>query len=185
MRGELKVTLARMFSIDLGALENSVVEIPSRTVLGLGLSDPFHWFIGAEYTTQDMSAFRNEFVEPSNSSYEQASMLSVGGYYIPKYNALNGILNRVTYRAGLRFEDTGLRVNQIPIECGEITFVSSICGAFKFNFIMKNTLPSEPPLNARHPDGIIKFACHLLIQFLYQSARLSSLLHPSNQVNFH
>lgn len=104
------------FSIDLGSLQNSVVEIPSRTVFGLGLSDPFHWFIGAEYATQDRSAFRNEFIEPSNSSYEQASVVSVGGYYIPKYNALNGIFNRITYRAGLRFEDTGLRVNGTPIE---------------------------------------------------------------------
>ena len=109
------------FSIDLGALENSVVEIPSRTVLGLGLSDPFHWFIGAEYTTQDMGDFRNEFVEPSNSSYEKASVISVGGYYIPKFNALNGILNRFTYRAGFRFEDTGLRVNETPIEVFAIT----------------------------------------------------------------
>lgn len=108
-------------AIDLGALENSQVEIPSRTVLGLGLSDPFHWFIGAEYSTQDMSAFRNEFIEPSNSSYEQSSVVSIGGYFIPKYNALNGILNRVTYRGGIRFEDTGLRVNGTPIEVFALT----------------------------------------------------------------
>ena len=114
------------FSIDLGALQNSVVEIPSRTVFGLGLSDPFHWFIGAEYATQDRSTFRNEFIEPTNSTYEQASVVSVGGYYIPKYNALNGIFNRITYRAGLRFEDTGLRVNGTPIEVFSATTGFSI-----------------------------------------------------------
>lgn len=114
------------FSIDLGALQNSVVEIPSRTVFGLGLSDPFHWFIGAEYATQDKRTFRNEFIEPTNSTYEQANLVSVGGYYIPKYNALNGIFNRITYRAGLRFEDTGLRVNGTPIEVFSVTTGFSI-----------------------------------------------------------
>lgn len=105
-----------VFNVDLGSLENSQIEMPSKTTLGFGLGKPFHWFIGAEYATQDMSFFKNEFIEPVNSSYEMATSLKVGGYFVPNYNALNGILNRVTYRAGLRIEDTGLRLNQTPIE---------------------------------------------------------------------
>jgi len=105
-----------VFDIDLGSLQNSQIEMPSKTTLGIGLGKPFSWFIGAEYATQDMSLFKNEFIEPANSTYEMATSLRVGGYFIPNYNALNGILNRITYRAGLRIEDTGLRLNQTPIE---------------------------------------------------------------------
>jgi len=105
-----------VFDVDLGSLQNSQIEMPSKTTLGIGLGKPFSWFIGAEYATQDMSLFKNEFIEPANSTYEMATSLRVGGYFIPNYNALNGILNRITYRAGLRIEDTGLRLNQTPIE---------------------------------------------------------------------
>jgi hypothetical protein len=39
---------------------------------------------------------------------------SLGGFVIPKINSISSYWNRVTYRAGLRFEKTGLLVNGTP-----------------------------------------------------------------------
>src|SRR5690606_9576989 len=42
---------------------------------------------------------------------ENAIRLSLGGYYIPKHNSFTNYFNRVTYRVGFRYENTGLVVN--------------------------------------------------------------------------
>ncbi|MDA0843830.1 MAG: hypothetical protein O3C07_03800 [Bacteroidetes bacterium] len=96
--------------VDLGTLAETTVVIPSKTTVGLGFGQDRKWFAGAEFSTQDMSAFKNEFLAVNNASYKEASEIKLGGYYIPNYTALNGIYNRITYRAGFRFENTGLLV---------------------------------------------------------------------------
>ncbi|WP_375605691.1 hypothetical protein [Flavobacterium davisii] len=39
---------------------------------------------------------------------EGKAKIALGGYYIPKYNAFSGYLNRVVYRGGLRYENIGI-----------------------------------------------------------------------------
>ncbi|MFK7001764.1 porin family protein [Flavobacterium oreochromis] len=39
---------------------------------------------------------------------EEKAKIAIGGYYIPKYNAFSGYLNRVVYRGGLRYENVGI-----------------------------------------------------------------------------
>lgn len=39
---------------------------------------------------------------------EEKAKIALGGYYIPKYNAFSGYLNRVVYRGGLRYENIGV-----------------------------------------------------------------------------
>jgi hypothetical protein len=56
-----------------------------------------------------------------NASFESASKIAMGGYYIPKYNSFSSYLNRVTYRAGLRYENTGLIVNSQSIKDRALT----------------------------------------------------------------
>ncbi len=58
-----------------------------------------------------MSQFRNDFLAVNNATYTAASTLKIGGYFIPDYTAINGIYNRITYRAGFRMENTGLLID--------------------------------------------------------------------------
>ncbi len=44
-----------------------------------------------------------------------AQTISLGGYYIPKYMSFTSYLSRITYRAGLKFEKTGLVINNESI----------------------------------------------------------------------
>ena len=53
---------------------------------------------------------------------EDASTLSIGGFYIPKYDSFNRYWKRIVYRAGIRFEDTGLRINNEDIKEFGISF---------------------------------------------------------------
>lgn len=39
----------------------------------------------------------------------------VGGYYIPDYDSFSSYLKRIVYRAGFRYENTGLIVNDKDI----------------------------------------------------------------------
>ena len=58
----------------------------------------------------------------ANVKYEASSRISFGGFYIPKYDSFTSYVSRVTYRLGARFEETGLVLNNQPIEDFGITF---------------------------------------------------------------
>jgi hypothetical protein len=78
--------------------------------------------IGAELTMQQSSNFGNRFNDIDNVEYENSTKFSLGGYYIPKYNSFNRYLERVTYRAGFNYENTGLIINNESINNYGITF---------------------------------------------------------------
>ncbi len=113
-----------VIDVDLEAqnLKNTELKIPTRTTLGLGFGEDKKWFIGGEYTFQQLSTFENAFLGQDNVSYNDASTMALGGYFVPNYTALSGIFNRITYRAGLRYDQTGLVVNEKEINNFGITF---------------------------------------------------------------
>lgn len=113
-----------LIQVDLEAqgLARTSIRIPTTFTSGLGIGQNKKWFVGAEYSTQQMSAFENAFLRLDNITYKDASTLAVGGYFIPDYTSFNKILNRVTYRAGLRYDQTGMVVNGKEINNFGITF---------------------------------------------------------------
>ena len=108
-------------SLDVG-LANTKLTLPSKTSVGLGIGAPRKWFAGVEYTFLKASQFSNRILEIENSSFEDASSISVGGFYIPKYDSFNNYFKRVVYRTGFRFEDTGLKINNEVIKEFGISF---------------------------------------------------------------
>lgn len=98
-------------------LEDTELTLPSKFTIGAGIGQPKSWFVGAEYTFQNTSDFSNSLYSSQNAvtSYENASQISLGGFYIPKYNAFSGYFNRVVYRAGVKYENTGLIIKEEPI----------------------------------------------------------------------
>ena len=47
--------------------------------------------------------------------------VAIGGYFIPQYNSFTSYLKRITYRGGLRYENTGLIVNDKAIDDMAVT----------------------------------------------------------------
>ena len=113
-----------VINVDLEAqnLRNTELKIPTRTTLGLGFGEDKKWFIGGEYAFQQLSTFENAFLGQDNVSYNDASTIALGGYFVPNYAAISGIFNRITYRAGLRYDQTGLVVSDKEINNFGITF---------------------------------------------------------------
>jgi hypothetical protein len=87
-------------------------KIPLKSILGVGLGKYNKWHIGLEYQAQD--ALQSEgFINNTNSSfrYEKSNRISLGGFYLPKINSISSYFDRVTYRAGVRFEKVGLAID--------------------------------------------------------------------------
>ena len=100
----------------------TTLKLPSKLALGTGIGELRKWMIGTELTFQQSSNFGNRFNDIDNVLYENATKFSLGGYFIPKYNSFNRYLERVTYRAGFNYENTGLIINNESINNYGITF---------------------------------------------------------------
>ena len=95
---------------------------PSQWTLGAGIGQNKKWFVGAEYTDQKTSNFTNRTFDITNVEFKDASKYRIGGFYIPNYNSFGNFWKRVVYRAGFRFEETGINVNGQDINEFGISF---------------------------------------------------------------
>ncbi|MCK0123708.1 hypothetical protein MWU76_04795 [Gelidibacter sp. F2691] len=103
-------------------LERTDLTLPSQYSFGAGLGQPQKWFVGAEYTLQNTSEFDNPIFSMTNAKFVNASTIALGGFYIPRYNSFSSYWDRIVYRAGVRFENTGLEINNETINEFGISF---------------------------------------------------------------
>lgn len=92
------------------------VKLPMKFSFGTGFGQDRKWFAGAEYTFQESNELGNRFDEVTDAKFESAYKVSLGGYYIPNYNSFTSYISRITYRAGFRYENTGLVLNNQEIK---------------------------------------------------------------------
>jgi long-subunit fatty acid transport protein len=100
---------------------NTKLKMPSKFSFGVGIGDTKKWIVGTELTFQGTSNFGNRFNDIDNVTYENATRFTVGGYYIPNYKSFTNYFERIVYRGGFRFENTGLVINNQPIEDAAVT----------------------------------------------------------------
>jgi len=103
-------------------LDETEFLLPSKFSIGAGVGQPRIWFIGAEYNFQNTSKFVNELNGSNGTVYTNGSSISLGGFIIPKFNSFSSYFKRMVYRAGLRYEDTGLNINNTNINEFGISF---------------------------------------------------------------
>lgn len=109
-------------NLDANNLRNTEIKIPTKATLGLGFGEDKKWFLGAEYSFQKFSDFENQFLGIQNVTYDDASSFAFGGCWVPDYRSLSGYFKRITYRAGLRYDMSGMTVNGKDINDFGITF---------------------------------------------------------------
>lgn len=99
---------------------------PSQITLGAGIGQPKKWFVGLEYANQKTSNFTNRHIALDNSltnvEFTNASKFRIGGFYIPNYNSIGTYWKRISYRAGMRFEQSGVNVAGTDINEFGISF---------------------------------------------------------------
>ena len=101
---------------------NTKIRIPSKLTFGSGYGKAKSWMIGADISLIENSVMTNRFIDIDQASFENSVRYSLGGYYIPNYNSYSSLLKRITYRAGLRYENTGLVVQNKSITDFAATF---------------------------------------------------------------
>jgi hypothetical protein len=114
-------TITPVDSRDIDVMDTDFT-FPSQISLGAGIGKPKNWFVGGEFTSQKTSNFTNRTFDLENVSFVDAIKFKIGGFYIPNYNSLGSFWKRVVYRAGFRFEETGVVVNGEPINEFGISF---------------------------------------------------------------
>ncbi|EDP71407.1 putative outer membrane protein [Flavobacteriales bacterium ALC-1] len=103
-------------------LKDTELTLPSRLSVGIGIGKPQSWFVGTEYTLMNTADFSNPIFNSQISAFENSSQVSVGGFYIPEYNAFSGYFKRMVYRAGFNFANTGLVIKDESIKEFGISF---------------------------------------------------------------
>lgn len=99
---------------------DSKLNVPSKLAIGAGVGNR-KWFVGGDVAFSGTGNQVNRFDNYANVRYENATKVAFGGFYIPKFDSYDNYFERITYRAGFRFENTGLVINNTAIKDKSIT----------------------------------------------------------------
>ena len=85
---------------------------PIKSIIGLGVGKFDKWYAGIEYEDQGAISASGLLANTNGAyRYDYSNRIALGGFYLPKINSISSYWQRVTYRAGIRFEKTGLLVD--------------------------------------------------------------------------
>lgn len=144
---------------------------PLETTLGVGVGRDNKWFAALDYSFRDAYTATGYLDNSANSfTYGNASAIKAGGYYIPKANSISSYWERVTYRAGIRYERTGLFVNGVT-NGTTFTGINDFGISFGLGLPIGKTLPSN--LNFAVEMGRKGTTDNGLLQENYLNLRLS------------
>jgi len=96
------------------------IVIPQRFGVGFAINKEGNWLVGVDFEWQDWEDFA---VYDVADTLINSFHITVGGEYIPKHSNISSIFKRMTYRAGLRYNQSYLsfgenRINEFGISFG-------------------------------------------------------------------
>jgi hypothetical protein len=112
-----------LYSVSLGTTEtpkdtilnisnDGIIKSPLKSTLGIGIGENNKWLAEIDYSFQNpLMLVGSTFENTSKIAYDKYSKFALGGFYTPKFNSITSYWERVTYRAGLKFEKTGIMVD--------------------------------------------------------------------------
>lgn len=103
---------------------NGTVNKPVNTILSVGYGEFSKWQASLEYSFNKAMSFSGTALSNNtdNVNYTDYSRLSLGGYYIPKFNSLTSYFSRVIYRAGIKYVNEGMTIDNEEIKDFGISF---------------------------------------------------------------
>ena len=115
-------------NLDLAArnLKETSISLGDQYSFGLGITKEKKWFVGGQYYQRNSADYVDNFISLDNIMYANGSRLSFGGFYLPDYSSITSYWKRIVYRAGMRFEDTGVLFNNQPLKENGISFGVSL-----------------------------------------------------------
>lgn len=90
---------------------------PLNTTVAIAYGNRSIWQTSLEYSFNKAQSYTGETLiqNTRNVVYTDYARMSLGGYYIPKFNSLTSYFQRVTYRYGFKYENTGMELNGEPL----------------------------------------------------------------------
>jgi len=101
---------------------NGSVKNPLKSTLGIGIGKNYNWNLSLEYAHAGAFSFKGGALSNNNVGYKSANRFSLGGYYLPNFNSVTSYWDRVTYRGGIKYKQSGLMVNNNSINEFGISF---------------------------------------------------------------
>ena len=97
------------------SVEDTKIKLPSKLSFGSGFGQVKKWLVGGEITFIQNSVMSNRFTDINGATFENSVRYSLGGFFIPNYNSYSSYYKRMVYRGGLRYENTGLVIQDKSI----------------------------------------------------------------------
>jgi hypothetical protein len=91
------------------------IKLPSKLSFGSGFGQVKKWLVGGEITFIQNSVMSNRFTDINGATFENSVRYSLGGFFIPNYNSYSSYYKRMVYRGGVRYENTGLVIQDKSI----------------------------------------------------------------------
>ena len=96
-------------------VEDTKIKLPSKLSFGSGFGELKKWLVGGEITFTQNSVMSNRFTDINGATFENSVRYSLGGFFIPNYNSYSSYYKRIVYRGGVRYENTGLVIQNKSI----------------------------------------------------------------------
>jgi long-subunit fatty acid transport protein len=97
------------------SVEDTKIKLPSKLSFGSGFGEVKKWLVGGEITFTQNSVMSNRFTDIDGATFENSVRYSLGGFFIPNYNSYSSYYKRIAYRGGVRYENTGLVIQNKSI----------------------------------------------------------------------
>jgi len=135
--------------------EKRNIKMPTKFSFGLGIGKLHKWLVGVEYSYVEKNT-ANPIISENFSNYENTenTSFSLGGYYTPKYNSFTNYFHRITYRAGVRYENLGLKINNQEIN--NMAISTGLCLPIGSNGLSKLTFAFEYGQRGTKSNGLVQ-----------------------------
>ena len=97
------------------AVADTKIKLPSKLSFGSGFGEVKKWLVGGEITFIKNSVMSNRFTDINGATFENSVRYSLGGFFIPNYNSYSSYYKRIVYRGGVRYENTGIVIQDKSI----------------------------------------------------------------------
>lgn len=97
---------------------SGAMKTPVNTTFAIGYGALQKWNASLEYSFQEAVRFSGNALQNNlkKVNYSDSKRISLGGYYIPKHNSLTSYFSRVTYMAGIKYEEVGIEIDGTQVE---------------------------------------------------------------------
>ena len=100
--------------------EKGLVVLPDKVGFGFMYAQKDRWLIGADFEWQNWEKFESF---GNSDSLDNAWRISVGGQFTPKHTSISSLFKRMSYRLGLRYDNSylnlfGNQINEYGISFG-------------------------------------------------------------------